>query len=331
MWLLSTDRAELHWFADHSKIPPGGYAILSHTWQGDEQTFQALQALHERCEVTGEVPRALASDKIRECCLLAERDGYRWVWIDSCCINKESSTELSEAINSMFQWYTSAEVCYAYLADVPTDCIPEAPNSAFRTARWHTRGWTLQELLAPSVVVFLSQAWKRLGTKQELSSLLSEITHIREAILLQTLNLSVTCIAERMSWASRRSTTRVEDEAYSLLGLFDINMPTIYGEGQRAFLRLQQEIAKQSIDTSLFAWGVIFLDPGLAVSLNDVWSSGYNPSHHYRFLFAPSPQHFHSPLYYTPELVRPFQPYTHWQRRASGVSIHHEFFRNCRG
>ena len=124
MWLISADRAELHFFPDPSRIP-GGYAILSHTWHGTEQSFQDIRELQIRCRSTKHNPRDFASLKIRNACLVAERDGYRWVWVDSCCIDKTSSTELSEAINSMFRWYSCAEVCYAYLEDVPSDCTPE--------------------------------------------------------------------------------------------------------------------------------------------------------------------------------------------------------------
>ena len=156
MWLLSTDRAELHYFARNLDVI-GGYAILSHTWDGDEQTLQEVRAIGERCRASGTKPRddPELSSKIRECCIVAEKHGHRWVWIDSCCIDKTSSSELSEAINSMYQWYKAAEMCYAYLADVPTKCT----LSTFLKSRWHTRGWTLQELIAPDSVTFLSVDW----------------------------------------------------------------------------------------------------------------------------------------------------------------------------
>ena len=122
MWLLSTDRAELHNFADHLAVPDGGYAILSHTWTDREQTFQDVQAIRARCRLIGANPRKYVSEKIRRSCMLAESYGYKWIWIDTCCIDKTSSSDLSEAINSMFNWYAFAEVCFAYLADVPKDC-----------------------------------------------------------------------------------------------------------------------------------------------------------------------------------------------------------------
>ena len=260
MWLLSTHRAELHYFPS-PELVPGGYAIFSHTWGDNEQTFQETQALYQQCKKSSKNPRELSSEKVRESCILAEHHGYRWIWNDTCCIDKTSSTELSEAINSMFRWYSLAEVCFAYIEGVDNPDpgqrvqVLEAPKSAFRKARWHTRGWTLQELIAPSLLIFVSGDWKIIGNKVELALLLEEITGVPSQVLTREVHYSVPSIAERMSWASTRSTMRVEDEAYCLMGLFNVYMPTIYGEGDGAFQRLQYEIAKQSSDTSLFAWG----------------------------------------------------------------------------
>ncbi|KAI0369034.1 HET-domain-containing protein [Pilatotrama ljubarskyi] len=257
MWLLSTDRAELHFFAGPEAVGEGGYAILSHVWvTGEEQTFQDLQALRQRCAQTEQNPRDLVSSKIRECCVLAERHGFQWVWIDTCCIDKTSSSELSEAINAMFRYYSLAEVCYVYLRDVPSDCALQDPDSAFRKSRWHTRGWTLQELVAPALVLFMSSEWELLGTKTELACLLQDITGIDSDVLLLIKSLEAVGVAQRMSWAADRHTTRLEDEAYCLMGIFGVSMPTVYGEGRGAFRRLQEEIIRQSVDTSVFAWGL---------------------------------------------------------------------------
>ena len=257
MWLLSTDRAELHYFTSPESVP-GGYAILSHVWdQTKEQSFQDIRTLEFECRSDLRNPRDSVSDKIRGCCELAARQGYSWVWIDTCCIDKASSAELSEAINSMYHYYSLAEVCFAYLADVPnsTEVRLEAKRSAFRTSRWHTRGWTLQELIAPPFLVLVSQTWDPLGTKADLAHLLEEITGIPSSVLRYEKRVSDASIAQRMFWYGTRKTTRIEDEAYCLLGIFGINMPTLYGEGSRAFQRLQEEIMRQSTDTSLFAWG----------------------------------------------------------------------------
>ncbi|TBU28085.1 hypothetical protein BD311DRAFT_354437 [Dichomitus squalens] len=197
------------------------------------------------------------SVKVRRSCLTARLDGFTLLWLDSCCIDKASSAELSEAINSMYEWYELSTICYSYLADVPDDDIPEAPESYFRKSRLHTRGWTLQELIAPRYNVFLSGPnWRVLGTKLTLAHVLEEITGIDVEVLTHQKPVDAVGIAKRMWWASKRETTRIEDEAYSLMGIFGVNMPTVYGEGRNAFIRLQEEILKHTpYDQSLFAWG----------------------------------------------------------------------------
>ncbi|KAI1791123.1 hypothetical protein LXA43DRAFT_841956, partial [Ganoderma leucocontextum] len=198
--------------------------------------------------------RDTASEKVRKCCIIAERHRLRWIWDDTCCIDKSSSAELSEAINSMFRYYSLAEVCYAYLADVPSGCFSDPDPKPFKRSKWHTRGWTLQELIAPACLFFLSQDWRNLGTKIDHASLLSSISHIPISVLRMESDVSSFSVASRISWAWNRATTRIEDRAYSLMGLFSVNMTTIYGEGERAFQRLQEDIMKQSLDPSLFAW-----------------------------------------------------------------------------
>ena len=258
MWLLNTTRAELKFFSTPESVP-GGYAILSHVWGKDEQTFQDLQALRAQCAANGTNPRDLVCDKIREFCILVERYGHKWGWADMCCIDKTSSTELSEAITAMYRYYSLADICYVYLRDVPTASPGDlrAPDSAFRKSRWHKRGWTLQELIAPPFVVFVSKTWELLGAKADLAGLLEEITRIPIAVLKLDKTPSDYCVAARMSWAATRRTTRPEDEAYCLMGIFRIFMPPLYGEGRNAFLRLQEEIMTQVEDPSIFVWGGI--------------------------------------------------------------------------
>src|SRR5436190_6493763 len=210
------------------------YAILSHTWrEGEEVTFEELG--------TESAKLKLGYAKITQSCRIAAQREFRYIWIDTCCIDKRNSAELSEAINSMFEWYRRSVVCYAYLEDVDLD------GSNFANAKWFTRGWTLQELVAPHKVVFYSRYWTTLGDKRNLSSKISQITGIDKLILEHDKDLQDVSVARRMSWASRRSTTRIEDEAYCLLGIFNVNMPLLYGEGDRAFLRLQEEIVKSSL------------------------------------------------------------------------------------
>ncbi|EJF56680.1 hypothetical protein DICSQDRAFT_24946, partial [Dichomitus squalens LYAD-421 SS1] len=192
--------------------------------------------------------------KIREACRVAREAGYRYLWIDSCCIDKTSSSEQTESINSMYLWYGRAGLCYAYLADVPSGKNPHEPYSAFRSSRWHKRGWTLQELIAPSGVTFLADDWTEIGGKHTLFELIEEITGIPYQALLHVKSLGEFSVAQRLSWAAQRQTTREEDRAYSLLGIFNIYMPTLYGEGSRAFRRLQEEIVRRIPDLSLFAW-----------------------------------------------------------------------------
>ncbi len=198
--------------------------------------------------------------KIACACGQAEKDGYRYLWVDTCCIDQKSSAEVSEAINSMFTWYQRAAVCYAFLEDVHFDDYTEGYltwKDHFSNSRWFTRGWTLQELLAPKKVVFYARGWRLLGTKSSLVRVVEKITGIDELTLLEPRLIHRASVAQRMSWAARRATTRTEDLAYSLMGLFGVNMPILYGEGESAFLRLQEEIIKRSDDHSIFAWGAL--------------------------------------------------------------------------
>ncbi|KIW16572.1 hypothetical protein PV08_03760 [Exophiala spinifera] len=218
---------------------PRSYAILSHTWEEEEVTLQHMEK--------GDASTMKGYQKLRSSCQRAMKDGYDWIWIDTCCIDKTSSAELGEAINSMFTYYGHSAVCYAYLADI------ENPEG-FGKSRWFTRGWTLQELLAPRHLIFFDKSWRELGTKQFFSKRISSGTGIPEEAILGT-SVRTYNAAQRMSWASRRQTTRAEDIAYCLLGLFDIHMFPIYGEGtERAYIRLQEEILRQSEDHTLFLW-----------------------------------------------------------------------------
>ncbi|KAF5344875.1 hypothetical protein D9758_011545 [Tetrapyrgos nigripes] len=227
-------------------IPP--YAILSHTWEDEEVTYQDMQY-----DITT-ARRKRGYAKLMGACRLALEDGYEYLWVDSCCINKESSADLSEALNSMYRYYGSSGMCYAYLSDVRHSEDPRAGDSTFRRCKWFTRGWTLQELIAPAKLAFYDKDWVEFGTKFSLHDAVSAITRIPKHVLFER-DVSSISIAKRMSWAAFRETTRPEDWAYSLMGLFDVYMPPIYGEGlASAFLRLQREIINVSNDRSIFAW-----------------------------------------------------------------------------
>ncbi|KAH8696902.1 heterokaryon incompatibility, partial [Phaeosphaeriaceae sp. PMI808] len=225
-------------------IPP--YAILSHTWKENEEvTFKDI--------VEGSGKNKARYRKIQFCGEQANRDGLNYFWVDTCCIDKSNNTELSEAINSMFSWYHRASKCYVYLSDVSANDDNQINQSsqgtwepAFRKSRWFTRGWTLQELIAPPSVEFFSLEGRKLGCRKSLERQIQETTGI-PALALQGSSLSNFSVKERMSWAEKRETKREEDAAYSLLGIFNVHMPLIYGEGkENAVTRLREEIDKRS-------------------------------------------------------------------------------------
>lgn len=226
--------------------PP--YAILSHTWgrAGEEVTFQELTEKRGRGKA--------GYQKIVFCGEQAKHDGLQYFWVDTCCIDKTSSAELSEAINSMFAWYRNAQKCYVYLSDVAKvndDGADELSRStwksAFRESRWFTRGWTLQELTAPSQVEFFSSDYQRLGDKKSLEVTIKEITRIPVRAIQGHPSTEFT-IDERISWSNVRRTTRPEDRAYSLLGILGVNMPLIYGEGEESAFRRIRIVTNQNAE-----------------------------------------------------------------------------------
>ena len=236
MWLLDTATLKLgHFITD---IPD--YVILSHTWGDGEVGFDDIAQPYAK--------QMVGYSKISRCCTLAAEAGFEWAWVDTCCIDKRSSAELSEAINSMYRWYWNAAICYAYISDCSTR------DDKLTSSRWFTRGWTLQELLAPDVVEFYASDWKFLGTKTSLIDQIVIATKIDKRYLLNRPAIDGATIATKFSWASARETTRKEDMAYCLLGLVQVNMPMLYGEGPGAFYRLQLEIIKQTTDHTIFAW-----------------------------------------------------------------------------
>ena len=308
MRLLHSTDWRLQEFFD-STTPP--YAILSHRWGSDEVSYQELQLAIKQQKVPGALKLpGNGFCKIDASRRWAAKDNLQWVWIDTCCINKESSVELSEAINSMYRWYEEAQVCYVYLNDVKClpsfqqlhddnaegdDLFPEQVGQnaeyeegvldqsggkdtdeednhlvivrvayikshaleAIRRSKWFARGWTLQELLAPQTTIFYDRLWKVIDSRDELAETIEAATGIDKEYLCgknRHHRIHAASVAMKMSWLARRKTSRVEDMAYCMLGLFDVNMPLLYGEGEKAFMRLQLEILANNDDESIFVW-----------------------------------------------------------------------------
>jgi hypothetical protein len=250
--LYTASDGKLRWTNDivrSEEIPP--YAILSHTWGEQEVIFDDLKSLDNVKDV--DANKEAGWNKIRFCAQQAERDGLKHFWVDTCCIDKTNSQELQEAINSMFRWYQNAKKCYVFLSDVENDTLEGDGKHAFRQSKWFTRGWTLQELLAPPSVEFFSKGGAQLGDRESLKHTIHEVTGIPiEALSRSDLSdLSNFDIAKRFSWAENRRTTREEDGAYCLLGIFGIYMPLIYGEGKdHAMKRLKKKVQDASEDVT---------------------------------------------------------------------------------
>jgi hypothetical protein len=249
MYLLQVDtNGKLSLVEKYGEIPP--YGILSHTWIAthEEVTFKDI--------MKGRGKEKRGYEKLQFCAQQATQDRLDYFWIDTCCIDKSSSAELQEAINSMFKWYQNSARCYVYLADVSHD-ISSAEHtagygwkSAFRRSRWFTRGWTLQELLAPSSVEFFTREGVHLGNKHSLWRDISEATRIDARVLHANVHtLRQVPVNDRLAWVKYRQTTREEDKCYSILGLFNVHMALLYGEGPlKAFRRFYDELKKQQED-----------------------------------------------------------------------------------
>ncbi|KAK5094369.1 hypothetical protein LTS08_008650 [Lithohypha guttulata] len=234
---------------DEDKRPP--YAILSHTWaenNSQEVTFAEVE--------TAEGQQKTGYEKIRFCAEQARTDRINHIWVDTCCIDKTNHVELSEAITSMYRWYQEAIKCYVYLPDVS---CPQRGSGGdayalwgpqFHVSKWFARGWTLQELLAPKTVEFYSCEGPWLGDKTTLAQQIHQITGV-PVDALHSSSLAQFSTIERMRWAEGRKTKKPEDRAYSLLGIFGVSIPVIYGEGEKkAFRRLQREM-QQELGTTL--------------------------------------------------------------------------------
>ncbi|KAJ5622373.1 heterokaryon incompatibility protein-domain-containing protein [Penicillium herquei] len=330
MWLINARTIKLKYFVTPQQAPP--YAILSHTWGDyeDEISFQEMKESDSRSPKHSKRP---GWQKIKQACAKAMEYNYKYIWIDTCCIDKSSSAELQEAINSMFSYYAESDICIAYLSDVEVSRITLGLGTQleqFQEARWFTRGWTLQELLAPANVEFFNKSWQNLGSKNELCDLISDITGIRNIYLRGRDDAARrrASVAERMSWAAKRETTRLEDKAYCLLGLFDVHMPLLYGEGDRAFLRLQEEILRSNDDVTIHLWSMPNSSRYEKLNLGVKRTHFGGPREHP--LMAPGPEFFSNPLFRTrgttlksnfdPEHAR-FQPPT-FVMGQRGLTVH---------
>jgi hypothetical protein len=256
------------------------YAILSHTWGREEISFADYHD-PKYTSISWNTRLKAGWRKIKNTCEQAARQKLNHVWIDTCCIDKTSSAELSEAINSMAEWYRQAAVCLVYLEDISQEEAGPIRDQ-FTKCRWFTRGWTLQELIFPKLIRFYDNEWQYLGDKFDMKAEIMEVTNIDSVVLNNSMALSSICVAKRMSWAARRQSTRLEDTAYSLMGIFDVHMPLLYGEGKKAFQRLQEEILKKSSDPSILLW-----DPAVP-------GMSYTKSPAYTSIFASSPDQFFS-------------------------------------
>jgi hypothetical protein len=264
MRLLNVYSLDLEVFPSASAPPP--YVAISHRWgkEEDEVSFQDILQLATQPSVKNKPGFA----KILGAVTQAKKHTLDYIWIDTCCIDKTNNVELQEAINSMWTWYQECDRCFVYMNDVPSDQPPDAADSHFSRSQWFTRGWTLPELLAPGKITFFGEDWEKIGKKanRNIMKRIILITGIPEEVLSdgETTSFSV---ATRMTWASRRATTKKEDKAYSLMGIFDITMPIIYGGRENMFVMFQKEIMKRSADQSIFAWAVESASPTATAGL----------------------------------------------------------------
>lgn len=285
MRLLNTTRLEFQEVLSTGLLRNMEYAILSHRWGDEEVSYEEFVLAQQVDEHPDWWPSSVQGQRVKEkagytkitdfCSVAKKQYNLDWCWVDTCCIDKRSSAELSEAINSMWKWYEYSSACFVYMSDVKPAPDPLASEndhawSTFRDSSWLTRCWTLQELLAPRFLCFFTRDWVEFGRmnrgsvhpyraaelRDRLVQETARATRIPEPFLTHSSHrwLPGQSIAQRMNLAAGRRATRIEDVAYSLLGLFDINMPLLYGEGHKAFLRLQHEILRQTHDSSIFAW-----------------------------------------------------------------------------
>ncbi|KIJ59666.1 hypothetical protein HYDPIDRAFT_100297, partial [Hydnomerulius pinastri MD-312] len=230
------------------------YVMLSHKWEGQEPLLEdvlnkSVYGLKEPSTIS----------KLQNLCTTARDAGYRWVWSDTCCIDKKDLVVLQQSLTSMYHWYSSSALTIVYLSDVPSP----SQSGMLAHSIWNTRGWTLQEFLASSTVRFYDQQWtpylnssENSANHKESVAVMAELETVTgiSAEALLAFHPGPSAIREKLRLASSRTTTREEDVAYSLFGIFDVWVPPNYGEGNKALGRLLQEVVGRSGDPGPLAW-----------------------------------------------------------------------------
>ncbi|KAI9571630.1 hypothetical protein HD554DRAFT_1798183 [Boletus coccyginus] len=229
------------------------YVMFSHRWQPNEPTFQQV----EKTSVY-KLPASPAFSKLQNFCKLVHTLQFEWAWSDTCCVNQLDRGVQQESLVAMFRWYRGSSLTIVHLLGV----FSQSQKKGYLwKSIWNTRGWTYQEYVASKVVQFYTEDWKPyLGldifNHKESPIILSEMEQAMNFATqeLATLQLGLNRAREKLYLASRRETTREEDMAYSLFGIFNVAIPVIYGEGNQAVGRLLEHILSRSVDVSLLAW-----------------------------------------------------------------------------
>lgn len=296
MRLLNTTNLEFQ-SGEHTKFRQEGYAVLSHRWLPQEITLDQFGSHVVEELKSGSTVLSPQLDKIRGTCETAHNKGIKWVWIDSCCIDKRDLVETAKSINAMYRWYRDSILCIVYLYDVKKNAAISIQDPHIfdrlgqdKPSEWFSRGWTLQELLAPRQMEFYDKEWTYIGSKKKLRVSIASVSGIDESYLTGKNDFREACIAQKMSWMSGRTTTKEEDIAYGMIGLFGITLMPVYGEGMRAFTRLQENLmSSRFMDESLFAWKMPTVNAGDQYNeSSDEWAADEWG------LLAPSPEWFAS-------------------------------------
>jgi hypothetical protein len=227
--------------------------MLSHRWDAKESKLHEIQGkfVYKLHPVGGIV-------KLQSFCKIARDAGYRWAWMDTCCIDQTNNVELQESINSMFVWYHHSALTIIYLPDVP----PFSEPGALAKSVWNTRGWTFQELMASRCILFYQSDWTlylndRSPNHKDSDNIIKELAEAtgidRETLV--DFHPGTKNVRKTLQWASSRTTTRQEDIAYSLFGVFCVRPGVNYGEKkQSAIGRLLETIIAQSGDITALDW-----------------------------------------------------------------------------